>query len=201
MWRNDSAERFLANRGFWNYVDEPQATREPWEFDQEKPETSLEALKELRKIALLLVTELGFLSPPSLWHGNTSMKPWGLRLMNEDFGEWKKVQRRSGQISAAIFYPTKKRNFDFMLCVNKYVPLALTRIQDADVRANRKKLEPMCKSVGLQFEYTTERPLLLPQEPKSCNLEAVKVFVEHLERFKGQVGCSIMELGEIPRFG
>ena len=201
MWRNDSAERFLANRSFWNYVHEPQATREPWGFDQEKPETSLEALKELRNIALLLVTELGFLSPPSLWHGNTSMKPWGLRLMNEDFGEWKKVPRRSGQISAAIFYPTRKRNFDFMLGVNKYVPLALTRIQDADVRANRNKLEPMCKSVGLQFDYTTERPLLLPQEPKSCNLEAVKVFVEHLERFKGEVGCSIRELGEIPRFG
>lgn len=199
MWRNDGAERFLANRSFWSYVDEPQATREPWQFDPKKPELPFEALKELRNIALSLVTKLGFLSPPSLWHGNTPRKPWGLRLMNEGFEEWKEAQRRSGQISAAIFYPTEKRNYDFMLCVNKYVPLALTRIQDADVRSNKNKLESMCKTAGLQFDYTTERPILLPQEPKSCSLEAVKVFVEQLERFKSQVGCSIRELGEIPR--
>jgi hypothetical protein len=195
-----AGQRFLSNRTFWNHADEPQATREPWEFDREKPEQSLEALKELRNIAQSLI-ELGFQSPPSLWHGNTARKPWGLRLMNEDFGEWKKVQRRSGQVSAAILYPTEKRDYDFMLCVNKYVPLVLTRIQDADVRANRNKLESRCKSVDLQFDYSTERPLLLPQKPKSCNLEAVTVFVEHLERFKRQVGCSIRELGEIPRFG
>jgi hypothetical protein len=201
MWRNDSAERFLANRSFWNYLGGPQATREPWQFDPQKPELSLEPLKELRNIALLLVTKLGFLSPPSLWHGNTPRKPWGLRLMNEDFEEWKKVKRQSGKISAAIFYPTTERNFDFMLCVNKYVPLALTRIQDADVRGSKTKLESMCKSVGLQFDYPTERPLLLPQEPKSCDYEAVKAFVEKLDGFKGQVGCSIRELGEIPRFG
>jgi hypothetical protein len=201
LWRNDGAERFLANRSFWNYVDEPQATHEPWDFNPEKPEMSLEAFKELRNIALLLVTKLDFQNPPSLWHGNTLRKPWGLRLMNEDFEEWKKVQRRSGQISSAIFYPTEKRKYDFMLCVNKYVPLAITRIQDADVRANKNKLESMCKPVGLQFDYTTERPILLPQAPKSCNLEAVKVFVDHLERFKEKVGCSIRELGEIPRFG
>jgi len=67
--------------------------------------------------------------------------------MNEDFEEWKKVQRRSGQIWAAIFYPTEKRNYGFMLCVNKYVSLALTWIQDADVWGNKTKLESMCQSV------------------------------------------------------
>ena len=178
MWQNDGAERFLVNRSFWNYVDEPQATHEPWELDPKKPELSLEDLKELRNIALLLVTKLGFLSPPSLWHGNTQRKPWGLRLMNEDFEKWKKVKRQAGKISAAIFYPTEERKYDFMLCINKYVPLALTRILDADIRSSKAKLESLCKSVGLQFEYSTERPILLQQEPEGCDCEAVKAFVE-----------------------
>lgn len=200
MWRNDSAERFLANRSFWNYVGEPQATREPWQFDPQKPEQSLISLKQLYLIAQL-VAELGFLNRPSLWHGNTQREPWGRLLMSGLFDEWKKVKRQSGKISAVVFYPTEERNYDFMLCINKYVPLALTRIQDADVRSSKTKLESVCKSVSLQFDYTTERPLLLPQEPKSCDYEAVKAFVEKLDRFKGQVGCSIRELGEIPRFG
>jgi hypothetical protein len=202
LWRNDSAERFLANPPFWNYVGELEVTLGHWEFDPQKPEQSLKGLDELRNIALLLVTELDFLRPPALWSGQTKRpKIWGLRLMKGDFTAWKEVQRRSGQIWAAIFYPSGKRNYDFMLCVNKYTPLALTRIQDADVRANKTKLESMCKSVGLQFGYTTERPILLPQKPESCSLDSVRAFVEQLERFKRQVGCSIRELGEIPRFG
>jgi hypothetical protein len=63
LWRNDSAERFLANRAFWNYVGEPEVTREPWEFDPKNPEQSLLALKQLYVIAQL-VTELGFSKPP-----------------------------------------------------------------------------------------------------------------------------------------
>lgn len=200
MWLNESAERFLANLRFWNYVGEPERTRWQWEFDPQKPEQSIQALNELRKIALLLVTELDFLSPPALWNGNTPKKPWGALLMKGDFAAWKKVQRRSGQIWAAIFYPSEKRNLDFMLCVNKYTPLALTRIQDANVR-DKATLEPICKSVGLQFGYTVERPLLFPQKPESCNLDAVRSFVKQLEQFKRKVGCSIRELGEFPRFG
>jgi len=202
LWRNKSAEEFLANLPFWNYVGEPEVTLGPWEFDPQKPEQSIRSLAELRNIALLLVTELDFLSPPILWSGYTKRpKKWGSLLMKGDFNEWKKVQRRSAQIWAAIFYPSSKRNDDFMLCVNKYTPLALTRIQDTDVRANKIKLESMCKSVGLQFGYTTERPILLPQEPESCSLDAVRAFVQQLERFKSKAGCSIRELGEIPRFG
>jgi hypothetical protein len=121
--------------------------------------------------------------------------------MSGHFEKWKEVKRQSGKISAAIFYPTIERTYDFMLCLNKYVPLALTRIQDADVRGNKTEFDSVCKSVGLQFDYTTERPILLPQEPKNCDFEAVKAFVERLDRFKGQVGCSIRELGEFPRFG
>jgi len=202
LWRNDSAERFLANLPFWNYVGEPEVIRGHWEFDPQKPEQSLKSLGELRAIALLLVTELDFLSPPALWSGHTKRaKIWGDRLIKGDFTPWKEVQRKSGQVWAAIFYPSSIRNYDFMLCINKYVPLALTKIQDADVRANKTKLEPMCKSVGLQFCYTTERPILLPQKPESCSLDAVRIFVEQLEQFKRKVGCSITELGEIPRFG
>jgi len=202
LWRNDSAEKFLANLPFWNYVGEPEVTRTPWEFNPQKPEQSMKSLGELRSITMLLVTELGFLSPPALWSGHTKRtKIWGDRLIRGDFTAWKEVQRRSGQVWATIFYPSSKRNYDFMLCVNKYVPLALTRIQDADVRASKAKLESVCKSVDLQFDYTTERPLLLPQHPESCNLDAVRVFVEQLEQFKRKVGCSIRELGEIPRFG
>lgn len=121
--------------------------------------------------------------------------------MEGNFNEWKRVQRRSAQIWAAIFYPSDKRNYDFMLCANKYTPLAQTRIQDAEVRGNKTKLEAICKSVGLQFEYTTGRPILLPQEPKNCTMDTVRSFVGNLELFKSQVGCSIRELGEIPRFG
>jgi hypothetical protein len=153
----------------------------------------------------LLVTELGFLNHPALWNGHRKLpEKWGLKLIAGDFAAWKEVQRRSAQIRAAIFYPSDKRdkrNNDFILCINKYTPLALTRIQDADVRANSFKLESICSSVGLQFGYTTERPILLPLKPESCSFGAVKTFVEQLERLKRQVGCSIRELGEIPRFG
>lgn len=199
MCLNESAERFLANLPFCNYVGESERTRWQWEFDPQKPEQSIEALSELRNIAQLLVTELDFLSPPALWNGNTPQKPWGARLMNGDFAEWKKVKRRSGQISAAVFYPSEKRNLDFMLCVNKYTPLALTRIQDANVR-DKATLEPICKSVGLQFGYIVEKPLLFSQKPESCNLDAVRAFVKQLEQFKKKVGCSARELGEFSRF-
>jgi hypothetical protein len=201
LWRNEGAERFLANLRFWNYVSEPEPTRVPWEFDPQNPEQSIKSLGELRNIALLLVTELGFLSPPSLWYGNTQRpKKWGRKLMEGDFAAWKEVKRKSAQVWAAIFYPSEKRNLDFMLCVNKYSPLALTRIQDANVR-DKATLEPICKSVGLQFGYTVERPLLFPQKPESCNLDTVRAFVKQLEQLKKKVGCSIRELGEIPRFG
>ena len=121
--------------------------------------------------------------------------------MEGKFNEWRKVQRRSAQIRAAIFYPTKKRNYDFMLCINRYTPLAQTRIQDAEIRASKTRLGSVCKSIGLQFGYTTGKPILLPQEPDNCTLDAINGFVRKLEAFKKQVGCSIRELGEIPRFG
>jgi len=200
-YENKSAEKFLANCRFWNYTGKPEATAEPWEFDAQKSEQSMQGLRELRSIALLLVNELDFLSPPIPWSGHTRRARWGSLLVEGNFDEWKKVKKRSAQIRATIFYPSRKRNYDFMLCVNKYTPLALTRIQDADVRANKKKLEPIWTSVGLQFDYTTDRPVLLPQKPESCSLDEVSVFAGQLERFRGRVGCSIRNLGEFPRFG
>lgn len=197
-----SPEKFLATQPFQKHVCEPPPVyRDLWEFDPKEPEQSLKGLKELRKIAFF-VTESGFRSPPSLWHGCTPRKPWGLRLMNGDWESWKRVQRQSGKIDAAIFYPTEMaRKHDFMLCVNRYVPLALTRIQDADVRGNKNKLDSICKSVGLQFEHPTDKPILFPREPRNCDLEDVRVFIDQLDRFKNQVGCSARELGEFFRFG
>jgi hypothetical protein len=120
-WENREAERFPANRRFWEYTCEREVTRQPWEFDEQKPEKSIQSLDELRRIALLAVTELDFLSPPVLWSGNSRRAlHWGSDLIQGQFSEWKKVKRKSAQIWAAIFYPSAKRDYDFMLCVNRY---------------------------------------------------------------------------------
>jgi len=200
-WENIEAERFLANRHFWEYINERQATREPWEFDEQKPEKSIQSLGELRRIALLTVSELDFLSPPVLWYGNSRRAlRWGHYLIEGNFSEWKKVKRKSASIWVAIFYPSAKRNYDFMLCVNRYTPLAITRILDAEVLSNSTKLESICKSVGLQFESSAARPILLPQDPRNCTPDEVRSLVEKLGLFKKGVACSIRELGEFFRF-
>lgn len=200
-WENRGGERFLANRRFWEYVGELEVARRPWEFDEQNPERSIQGLIELRRIALFLVNEHDFLSPPVLWYGNSRRAlHWGSDLIKGNFGQWKKVKRRSAQIWAAVFYPSAKRNYDFMLCVNKYTPLAITRILDAAVLSKPARLKSFCKAAGLRFEYSTARPILLLEESRNRILDDVGSFLERLELFKREVLCSIRELGEFLRF-
>jgi len=148
----------------------------------------------------LLINELRFRSPPLLWHSNSSRAlHWGDDLIKGNFEPWKEFKRYSGQVSAAIFYPSAERGFDFLLCINKYTPVALTRILDVRYHS-AEKLETICSVIGLKFEYSSSRPILLPIEPESCMLVDVKNFIKNIEQFKRKVRCSIQELGEFFRF-
>lgn len=197
-YENKGCEKFLANKKYWEYIG-LELSRDPWCFDEQKPTESLRELNELRHIISSVVNEMLFDSPPVLWHGNRRAIHWGKDLINGNFQPWKDVQRRSGQFSDLIFYPTKKRDFDFMLCVNKYFPVALTRILDVRFH-NEKKLRDILNATGLEFEYSTSKPILFPKEPKACNLDDVRNFVSKLDQLKENVSCSIRELGECSRF-
>lgn len=199
-YENEGCERFLANRKFWEYMG-LKYSRDPWCFDEQKPKESLRELNEIRHIISPVINEMLFESPPVLWNSNRRRAlRWGLDLINGNFQHWKDVQRRSGQFYDLIFYPTKKRDFDFLLCVNKYFPAALTRILDRRYYDDEKKLRDILNATGLDYEYSTREPILFPKEPKGCNLDDIRNFVSKLDQFKEKVRCSIRELGECSSF-
>jgi len=197
-YENKECERFLALRRFWEYVG-LELPHNPWWFDDQKPEQSIRELDELRNIALQL-KNMWFMSPPILWHSNTRRAlHWGEDLVSGNFRPWKEFKRYSGQVSVAIFYPSERRDFDYMLCVNKHMPVGLTRILDVRFH-EEKKLRDATNAVGLEFEYLTSRPMLFPKEPKGCTLEDIRSFITKLGQLREKVGCSIRELGECSPF-
>lgn len=200
-FQNRECERFLALRalGLHEYMG-LELPHDHWQFDDHDPELSIEEIREAGQMARQIVEGMRFLSPPVLWHSNSRRSHhWGRDLIEGNLEPWRETKRYSSQFSAMIFYPSKERAFDFLLCINRYMPIALTRILDVRFHDDRK-LKEQTHAARLEFECMTSRPMLLRREPRGCAFNDVRNFVADLGQLKETVGCSIRDLGECSRF-